>query len=142
MMLAAGVSGQQMHDPQMHDHAAPEKLGTVSFPTTCAAGVQVEFDRGVALLHSFAYRAADEAFQSVARKDAQCAMAHWGSAMTHYHQLWDLPPSAMDSAAAKTEIAEAEACTEASARERAFVAAIKLVFNGDAATPYSARALQ
>ena len=44
---------------EVHDHAAPEKLGTVAFPTACAAGVQAEFNRGVALLHSFAYKAAD-----------------------------------------------------------------------------------
>ena len=131
-MLAMGmpaVVGAQ----EMHDHAAPEKLGTVSFPTSCASGVQAEFNRGVALLHSFAYKAADQAFQSVARQDSQCAIAHWGSAMTHYHQLWDLPPSAVDAAAGEKEIAEAEACKEASERERAFIRAAGLVFK-DAAT--------
>jgi hypothetical protein len=31
----------------------PEQLGKVSFPTSCAPAVQAEFERAVALLHSF-----------------------------------------------------------------------------------------
>ena len=127
---------------EMHDHAAPEKLGTVSFPTSCAAGVESEFNRGVALLHSFAYKAADQAFQSIARQDPQCAIAHWGSAMTHYHQLWDLPPSAVDTAAGEKEIAKAEVCKEAGERERALIRAAGLVFGDGGTTPYGVRALK
>src|ERR1700730_13972402 len=85
---------------EMHNHPAPEKLGTVSFPTSCRPEVQQAFNRAVALLHSFAYRAADDAFQSIVQQDPHCAIAHWGRAMTHYHQLWDLPPSPADTAAA------------------------------------------
>jgi len=38
-----------------HSHAAPEKLGKVRFATSCQPEVQPAFERGVALLHSFAY---------------------------------------------------------------------------------------
>ena len=37
-----------------HNHPAPEKLGTVSFPTSCKPTTQQEFNRAIALLHSFA----------------------------------------------------------------------------------------
>ena len=74
---------------EMHDHGAPEQLGTVSFPTSCSPAVQAEFQRGVALLHSFAYSAAESTFREVAEKDPGCAMAHWGIAMSYYHQLWE-----------------------------------------------------
>jgi len=76
---------------EKHDHPAPEKLGTVSFPTSCQPRVQHEFDRAIALLHSFAYRLAEEAFRSVAAQDPHCAIAHWGIAMTHFHPLWEPP---------------------------------------------------
>src|SRR5262245_56348879 len=33
--------------------AQAEKLGKVNFPISCSAGVQPQFDRAVALLHSF-----------------------------------------------------------------------------------------
>src|SRR5262249_26665279 len=61
---------------QQHD---PEKLGTVSFPTSCAPTVQKSFERGVALLHSFAYDKAEAKFTDIARQDPNCAMAHWGT---------------------------------------------------------------
>ena len=74
-----------------HDHAAPERLGTVRFQTSCKPAEAARFNRAVALLHSFAYGAAEKAFAEVAAADPGCAMAHWGMAMTHYHQLWDIP---------------------------------------------------
>jgi hypothetical protein len=74
-----------------HSHGAPEKLGEVSFPISCTSAVQDQFDRGVALLHSFAYAAAENAFQRVAELDPRCAIAHWGMAMAYFHQLWDPP---------------------------------------------------
>src|ERR1035437_8431299 len=76
---------------ETHSHSAPEKLGSVSFPISCAPAVQEQFNRGVALLHSFAYTTAENAFHVVRELDPRCAMAHWGMAMTHFHQLWEPP---------------------------------------------------
>ena len=126
---------------EVHDHPAPERLGTVSFPTSCKPEVQQEFNRAVALLHSFAYKAANESFQTVAQQDRHCAIAHWGSAMTHYHQLWDLPPSPADSAAALQEISQAASLEEASQRELGFIHAISQVFKGGTTETYTTRAL-
>src|SRR5262249_15379551 len=49
------------------------------------------FRQGVALLHSFWYEEANKTFEQVARQDSTCAMAHWGIAMSLWHQLWDHP---------------------------------------------------
>jgi tetratricopeptide (TPR) repeat protein len=126
---------------EMHNHPAPEKLGTVSFATSCKPGTQQEFNRAVALLHSFAYKIAEEAFQSVAAQDPQCAIAHWGIAMTHYHGLWEpvLPPAGI--AAAQQEIRRAAMLEESSERERGFIHALSLIFNDAATVPYSTREL-
>jgi hypothetical protein len=79
-------------DPHQHDgHTAGEKLGTVNFPTSCAAGVQASFERGVALLYSFEYEEAENQFKAVSSRDSHCAMAYWGQAMSLYHQLWARP---------------------------------------------------
>jgi hypothetical protein len=64
-------------------------LGKVSFPISCQPEVRPEFERGVALLHSFQYGAAEKSFTEVSQKDPQCAMAYWGLAMSAYHPLWD-----------------------------------------------------
>src|SRR5271156_5942287 len=92
LLFIASLSSAQ----ETHDHGAPEKLGKVSFPISCAPSVQEEFNRGVALLHSFAYTSAEQTFRGVAKVDPQCGMAHWGVAMTYFHQVWspNLPPPA------------------------------------------------
>src|SRR5262245_39978907 len=78
---------------QGHQHAAGshdgEQLGTVSFATSCAPGVQRDFERGVALLHSFWYEESEKQFVAITKADPSCAMAHWGVAMSLYHQLGD-----------------------------------------------------
>src|SRR5512134_2196545 len=57
-----------------------EQLGKVTFPTSCDAKVQAEFERGVAMLHSFWYSAAEKTFREVVEKDPSCAIARWGFA--------------------------------------------------------------
>ena len=124
---------------QEHQHAEPEKLGKVVFPTTCAARVQESFNRAVALLHSFTYRPAAEAFRKVSSEDPGCAMSHWGVAMSYYHQLWEpaLPGDALQQGRAELDLAKKAANT--SAREQEYIAAAALVFNEDAGK-YPARA--
>jgi hypothetical protein len=125
---------------EVHIHNPPEKLGAVAFPVSCAPSVQQQFNRGVALLHSFAYRPAEAAFRKVLEQDPRCAIAHWGIAMTHFYQLWDppLPPGAAD--AGQHEIKQALATGANSERERAFISALNMIYQ-DAATPYRTRAL-
>jgi hypothetical protein len=74
-----------------HHHAASAQLGTVSFPVSCLPAVQDQFNRGIALIHSFDYSAARTGFQAIAEKDPHCAMAQWGIAFSYYRQLWDPP---------------------------------------------------
>jgi hypothetical protein len=141
VLILAFLSPAFSFAQEEHNHPAPEKLGAVSFPTSCSPEIQREFNRAVALLHSFAYKAAEEAFRSVATQDSHCAIAHWGIAMTHFHQLWDLPPSPRDTTIARQEIRQAAMLEESSDRERGFIHALSLVFNGDSTMPYSTRAL-
>ena len=126
---------------EAHDHNAPEKLGKVSFPITCMPAVQQQFDRGVALLHSFAYTAAENVFQGVAEQDPRCAMAHWGIAMTHFHQLWDPPISPATISIAQKEIQRALEIGTGSERERQFINALALIYQDAATVPYRTRAL-
>jgi tetratricopeptide (TPR) repeat protein len=124
---------------QEHEHPVPEKLGTVKFPTSCSADVQQEFERAVALLHSFAYSAAEKAFRAVLTKDPNCAMAHWGVAMTYFQQLWDPYLTAEDAARGESEIDQAERLG-GSDRERGFIEALKTVYTNADSIPYADRA--
>jgi tetratricopeptide (TPR) repeat protein len=57
-----------------------DQLGRVEFPNSCSPTVQEKFLRGVAMLHSFYYSAAQKAFEEVAAEDNSCAIAAWGFA--------------------------------------------------------------
>src|SRR5258706_15807219 len=70
---------------------AAERLGKVSFPVSCSPSVRTPFNRGVALLHDFWYDEAQPQFERIAKLDPECAMAHWGIAMSSFHQIWDRP---------------------------------------------------
>jgi len=126
---------------ETHSHPVPEKLGKVSFPTSCAPAVQEQFERGVALLHSFAYSAAESAFQSVAEQDPKCAMAHWGIAMTYFHQLWEPPIAPATLATAQKQIQRAKQIGGDTERERQFIDAASLIYQDADTVPYRTRAL-
>ncbi len=74
-------------------HAQPpgglSRLGTVSFATSCDKSVRPEFNRAVALLHSFWYEAAEAAFAQVAEKDPSCGLAHCGVAIERLAAIRD-----------------------------------------------------
>lgn len=69
-----------------------DAVGKVDFPISCSSEAQSRFERGLALLHHMMYGQAEEEFVAVAEMDSDCAMAHWGIAMTLFHPLW-APPS-------------------------------------------------
>jgi tetratricopeptide (TPR) repeat protein len=124
---------------QMHDHPAPEKLGRVSFSISCAPASQAEFNRGVALLHSFAYSAASASFQKVAAAEPGCAIAHWGVAMSCFHQLWGPEVAATCLPLATREIQTAQTLPTSNTREHAYIQALSLIFKDAGALPFSAR---
>jgi tetratricopeptide (TPR) repeat protein len=103
--------------------AAPEQLGTVSFSVSCSAIVHAPFNRGVALLHDFWYEEAQRQFEEVAKADPGCAMAHWGAAMSYFHQIWNRPDETAI-AHGWAEIEKAQAPPAKTARERAYIAAL------------------
>lgn len=71
--------------PQGHAHPeGAERLGTVHFPTSCSPSVQPQFDRAVALLHSFEFGASIRGFNEVLAADSTCAMADWGIALSRW----------------------------------------------------------
>ena len=74
-----------------HEDITEAQVGTVHFPTSCSAAVQKPIERGVAMLHSFWYEEAEKQFVQIEKDDPQCAIAHWGVAMSLWHQLWNRP---------------------------------------------------
>ena len=126
-----------------HSHAG-EKLGRVDFSVTCAAPAAARFPRAVALLHSFAYAEARQAFEEVLAADPRCAMGHWGVAMTLFHPVWaaanpGAAPTADELQRGQAAVQKAKAIGGGDAREKDYIAAVDAFYS--AAGDYPARAL-
>jgi tetratricopeptide (TPR) repeat protein len=123
-----------------HEDLTVTQLGTVHFPVSCASSVQKPFERGVALLHSFWYEEAEKEFLQITRDDPHCAMAHWGVAMSLWHQLWN-NPDAKVIARGQDEVHKAEKEKhETTARERAYIAAVAAFYGKSKKQDHDARA--
>ena len=106
-----------------HHEAGEERLGTVSFPISCA-GAQESFTRAVALLHSFWYEEAEKAFRAIASNDPRCGIAWWGVAMSNYHPVWPSPYSPAELSRGIDAAAKAKAAGAKTPREQAYIDAV------------------
>jgi hypothetical protein len=123
-----------------HEDLTSVQLGMVHFPVSCSAPVQKPFERGVALLHSFWYEEAEKEFLQIAKDDPQCAMAHWGVAMSLWHQLWNHPEGKVLSRGLD-EVHKAESLqAKATDRERAYITAIAAFYSNSEKLDHDARA--
>ncbi len=116
LLLLAVCTTLGAQEPHEHD------VGQVHFPTSCSPQVQVRFERGVALLHSFWYEESFRTFAAVSAADSSCAMAYWGQAMSLLHPLW-APPS-VDDLKRGHELSERAARLAHTAREQGYTGAI------------------
>src|SRR3954469_14301309 len=119
--------------------ASAAGIGAVSFVNSGNATSQAPFQRGIALLHSFAYRPAARAFKDAERADPGLAVAYWAEALTYSHPLWGQEDtSAAHEALRRLAPNAGERLARAqTARERAFGASVE-AFYQDA--PLSVRA--
>ncbi len=131
VVLLCVVAVSQAIADEDHVHAAGGgKLGTVKFPTSCDKSVQKDFERAVAMLHSFWYDESEKAFSDVAARDPECAMAYWGIAMSLHHPLW-APGSPEALRKGSAAVAKARAAKKQTPRERGYIDAIARVYEGD-----------
>ena len=132
----AFVSGAPRTAQAQHQHesaSGPQGLGTVHFATSCAKDVTAEFDRGVALLHSFWFSAAIDTFDKVLAKDPTCAMAHWGIAMSWWSNPFGKYRTPKAIALGQAAVDKARAAAPKTPRERDYIEAVALLYK-DAGT--------
>jgi hypothetical protein len=115
---------------QQHQHGNGERLGEVQFATSCSEPTRSDFDRAVALLHSFQFSRAIEGFNAVLRQDPTCAIAYWGIALSD----WGNPfaPGQKDQAQLQLGLQSAEQGRERgakTAREHAYLEAVGKLYD-------------
>jgi tetratricopeptide (TPR) repeat protein len=121
-------SGTRLGEPPMVDRLAPEQLGTVSFANSCRPAVQADFNRGVALLHSFWLNEAGKMFRKVVAADPDCAMAGWGIAMADFNEV-NGGPTTGGVVWAKLALKQADDASEKDPREAAYINALHRYFD-------------
>ncbi len=90
-------------------------------------------------MHSFWYEEAEKQFTEIAESDPRCAMAHWGTALGLYHQLWDRPLEPVLKRGWE-EIQRAQALGAKTARERGYIDALGEFYRDYSTRDYPARA--
>jgi len=132
LLLASPLAAQM----DMAEHGGkPPALGRVRFPSSCSAAAAASVERGVALLHSFWYEEAGQAFGDAARADSTCALAYWGEATSLMHPLW-APSSVQDVEEGAALSARAQEANAPTPRERGYVDAISAFYAGGAQTRF------
>jgi hypothetical protein len=131
LFAAAAATGQAIGPAQTH-------LGKVNFPTSCSAEAQPLLEKGLALLHSFQYMEARQTFEEAEARDAKCAMAHWGKAMSFYEQLWEFPDEKQLKEGHK-EIELAQALHPQTRREQGFLAAAAVCYQENSKQTHAER---
>jgi hypothetical protein len=115
-----------------HHHAlTDEEVGSVHFSNSCRPELAENFNRAVALLHSFQYEQARQAFAEIAAKDSQCAIAQWGIAMSHYHGMWDNGDLTAGAAALEKAKLVAAGNARTTARETSYIQALAEIYRAD-----------
>ena len=130
VILAVFCSAAFAHQDSQSQTPLPGALrsaGAVDFPISCDPTVQAEFNRGVALLHSFFYEEARNIFTALSERDPNCAMAQWGIAQSWWHPIWT-PPTDAEMAAGRTATQRALSL-KSTPRERAFITAINAYYD-------------
>ena len=102
-------------------------VGSVQLKTSCGPDAQAGIERATALLHSFFYDEARHVFEEVAATQPDCALAHWGVAMTYWHPIWT-PPAPDEQAAGRQAVERAQAAGGKSDIERGLIGALSAYY--------------
>jgi tetratricopeptide (TPR) repeat protein len=141
IVLSAGASSAWAHEDDGQRTSKPEKLGEVNFPVSCNDAAQKEFNRAMALFHSFWFDPAIKSFNKVLQHDPECGMADWGIAIMSMGNpfAWPANPKAMQAGA--TAMADAQRVSAKTERERDYIAALGAFFKDWETADYRPRAV-
>lgn len=142
MCLGLALATPAWAQTERHDHNAKPgaiKAGTVDFETSCSPAVKDEFNLAVAELHSFWFPEARALFESVAKKDPNCAIAYWGVALTYWGNPFAGQRSPQVIANGKAAIDKAKSTGTPTPREQGYIDAVAGLFSSADVTTQRAR---
>jgi hypothetical protein len=129
------------HEDGTPPAGTPALLGEVNFPVSCNPPAQQEFNRAMALFHSFWFDPAKASFATVLQLDPECGMAHWGLALMSMGNPFTWPTNPNAAKAGAPAAAEARRVGAKSERERDYIAALNALFQDWETTAFRPRAI-
>ncbi|HEY2822949.1 MAG TPA: hypothetical protein VGJ06_18020 [Candidatus Acidoferrum sp.] len=127
---------------QEHAHQSREHLGTVHFATSCNVSAQKEFDRAVALLHSFEFSRAIAGFNAALKSDDTCAIAYWGIALSQWSNPFAVGiKDTGQLQEGRASVDHGNTIGAKTERERAYLAAVAALYKNFETTSQPARLL-
>src|SRR5258705_2721324 len=116
------------------------KLGKIEFQNSCSPAVQEKLLRGIAMLHSFYYSAAQKEFEEVAAEDGTCTIAAWGYAsILMLNPLQGIGSSPENAQLAQAAIDKARKMGAKTGRERDYLEAVAAYYEDFTNRPERAR---
>src|SRR4051812_89255 len=119
--------------------ATEERLGEVNFPISCSPAAQQQFNRAVAMQHSFFFPETVKAFTAISEKEPSCAMANWGIAISQRPNplVGPFPGDVLKRGWDAVE--KARAAPQKTEREIAWIEALAAFYQGYATMPQQKR---
>jgi hypothetical protein len=121
-ITTASVAATPENDPS---HGMHGSYGEVNFETSCSAEGQRQFNRALAMVHSFAFPETVKAFNAVPEADPSCAIAYWGLAISQRPNPLVGPWDAATLQRGLDAVEKGEAIGPKTQRERDWLAAMK-----------------
>ena len=119
--------------------ANEERLGEVSFPISCSPAAQTQFNRAVAMQHSFFFPETVKTFSAIVEKEPTCAMAYWGMAVSQRPNplVGPFPGDVLKRGWEAIELARA--ASQRTERESAWIEALAAFYQDYATVPQRTR---
>lgn len=142
-IIILGTTSLAMAQHGDHGHSAgagPEQIGSenVHFETSCQADTAEDFNRAIALVHSFWFAEAINTFNEVLAEDSNCAIAHWGIALSHWGNPFAGQRNSQQLERGQASVAQARTAGSPTERETAYIDAIAELFaDTQAGTQYA-----
>jgi len=124
--------------PTLAQDAGEAQFGTVHFATSCNDVAQRRFDRAMRYQHSFWYAQSKQIFEEALAADPECAIAHWGIALSLLFNP-HVPPPAENLALGHAALEKAKSLAIKTPRERDYIEALLAFYAGDAQVRHGQR---
>jgi hypothetical protein len=124
--------------PAFAQDSSEAQFGAVHFSTSCNEVAQRRFDRAMRYQHSFWYRQSKQIFEEALAADPECAIAHWGIALSLLFNP-HIPPPAENLTLGLAALEQATSLPVRTQRERDYIEALLAFYAGDAKVSHGQR---